>query len=42
MESGTAQPKVTGAESGNGVPTGESFEVQNPATGEAIRRVANE
>ena len=39
MESGTAQPKVTDAGSGNGVPTGESFEVHNPATGEAIRSV---
>ncbi|MDQ2934835.1 MAG: aldehyde dehydrogenase family protein [Chloroflexota bacterium] len=39
MESGTAQPKVTGAGSGNGVPTDESFEVHNPATGEAIRSV---
>ncbi len=40
MESGTAQPNVTGAESGNGVPAGEGFEVHNPATGEAIRSVA--
>jgi acyl-CoA reductase-like NAD-dependent aldehyde dehydrogenase len=44
VESGTAQPEVSGAR-GEGAATGDgaspeqSFEVQNPATGEVIRRV---
>jgi acyl-CoA reductase-like NAD-dependent aldehyde dehydrogenase len=39
VESGTAQAKATGAERGNGASPGESFEVNNPATGEVIQNV---
>ncbi|MEK6277079.1 MAG: aldehyde dehydrogenase family protein [Actinomycetota bacterium] len=45
MESGTAQAKTgqaTDGESGNGVPSGKSFEVRNPATGEVIREIAED
>jgi acyl-CoA reductase-like NAD-dependent aldehyde dehydrogenase len=42
VESGTAQAKtqVTDGASGNGVPSGESFDVLNPATGDVIRTLA--
>jgi acyl-CoA reductase-like NAD-dependent aldehyde dehydrogenase len=40
VEIGTAQTKVSEAESGNGASGTESFEVHNPATGDLIRRVS--